>query len=160
MLLQAAFFPNKAKQKHTQLFVNASPPSRLLRAATSPEMRCWLPLFHRKDHTHPHKSLYLWPNDTSKLFVWLVPPLGRTRRCCGHTFYFGGLLLHVLGVSLAQVVGCCHGRRGKGHVADGTTLAPVFPTAAFLLAVLCTQNRRVAEAGRDLCKSPRPTFLR
>lgn len=73
-----------------------------------------------------------------------------------HTFYFGGLLLHVLGMSLAQVVRCCHGRRGEGHVADGTTLVPVLPIAAFLLAVLCTENHRVAEAGRDLCRSSCP----
>lgn len=67
-----------------------------------------------------------------------------------HTFHFGGLLLHVLGMSLAQVVRRCHGWRGKGHVADGTTLVSVFPTAAFLLAVLFTQNCRAAEDGRDL----------
>lgn len=52
-------------------------------------------------------------------------------------------MLHVLSMGLAQVVRCCHSWRGKGHVADGTTLVPVFPIAAFLLAVLWTQNHRV-----------------
>jgi len=159
-LLQAVFLPNKAKQKTIQLLADASPPSRLLRKAVSLEVHCWLTLFHHKEYTHCHKGLHLRSDDTSKLLFTLNSPSAQHKGAAGsHTFHFGGLLLHVLGMSLAQVVRRCHSWRGKGHVADGTTLVPVFPAAAFLLAVLCTQNHRAAEAGRDLCRSPRPTSL-
>lgn len=103
--------------------------------ARSLEVHCWLILFHGKEHTHSYQSWHLGFNKT------LNSPLGQHEGAADtHTFYFGGLLLHVLGMSLAQVVRCCHGWRGEGHVADGTTLVPVLPVAAFLLAVLCTEK--------------------
>ena len=68
-LLQAAFLPNKAKQKTTQLFANTSPPSRLLGEAMSLEVHCWLALFHSKEYTHPHKSLRLGSNEPLNFFI-------------------------------------------------------------------------------------------
>lgn len=123
-------FPKQSKTENHTTSCRCQPTEQA-GTARSLEVYCWLTLFHGKDHT----LLQELTLGFSKCFT---SSLGQHEDT--HTFYFGGLLLHVLCMSLAQVVRCCHGRRGEGHVADGTTLVPVLPIAAFLLAVLCTEN--------------------
>lgn len=125
--------PKQSKKKPTQPLANASPLSRLAQPGL---WRCTAGLLYfMARSTLSYKSSHLGLNKH------LNSPLGQREGAADtHTFCFGGLLLHVLGMSLAQVMRCCHGRRGEGHVADGTTLVPVLPIAAFLLAVLCTEN--------------------
>lgn len=121
---------NKAKQKNHTTSCQCQPTVQT-GTARSLEVPCWLTYF-MTNCTYSYKNSHLGFNKA------LNSPLGQHEDT--HTFYFGGLLLHVLGMSLAQVVRCRHGRRGEGHVADGTTLVPVLPIAAFLLAVLCTEK--------------------
>lgn len=67
-------------------------------------------------------------------------------------------MLHILGMSLPQVVRRGHSRGRKGHVTDGTTFVPVLPVGAFLLALLCAQNHRVAEVGKFVTRRNSKAF--